>query len=83
MARLFKWSKKTTTKNSADNNINISTNTDIMFNIGKDLGKISSILNDLKERDELIVTRLDDHEYRIKKLEKWKIGGKNNGIKRS
>ena len=36
------WKSRRSTKNSADNNINISTSTDIMFNIGKDLGEIKT-----------------------------------------
>lgn len=70
MGWLFKGRR--VTKNSSDNNISITTNTDIMFNVGKDLGEIKNILKTLSEKDELIITRLNDHEVRIKKLERTK-----------
>lgn len=72
----FFFKSKRDTKNTSDNNISITTNTDIMFNVGKDLGEIKNILKSLAEKDELIITRLNEHELRITKLEK---GRRKNG----
>lgn len=71
----FRLNKKI--KNTSDNNINISTNTDTMFKIGRDLGEIKASVNSSIESLKLINTKLDNHEHRIRRIEKSiKNGGK-------
>ena len=66
--RLFRKSRRNT-KNSADNNINISTSTDIMFNIGKDLGEIKTSVDRNNKKLDRVYLIINDHTKRIERLE--------------
>lgn len=57
-------------KNSSDNNITISTSTDVMFKIGEDLGVIKNTLNANKFRFEKIEKKMLSQDKRIYHLEK-------------
>ena len=63
------WKSRRSTKNSADNNINISTSTDIMFNIGKDLGEIKTSVDRNNKKLDKVYLIINDHTKRIEKLE--------------
>ena len=63
---------KKKTKNSSDNNITISTNTDIMFKIGEDLGQIKSSIENNNHKLDKVYKTLKEHNYRILQLEKAK-----------
>lgn len=63
------WKSRRTTKNSADNNINISTSTDIMFNIGKDLGEIKTSVDRNNKKLDKVYLIINDHTKRIERLE--------------
>ena len=67
MAIFFK--NKRNTKNTSDNNITISTNTDIMFQIGQDLGTIKKSVDYNNVKLDKINKRLNEHNYRLNKLE--------------
>lgn len=56
-------------KNSSDNNITISTSTDVMFKIGEDLGVIKNTLNMNKFRFDKIDKKLLAHEKRLTEIE--------------
>lgn len=68
---LFFKSKKNT-KNTSDNNITIQTSTDIMFNIGKDLGEIKSSVEGNNIKLEKINKKLKEHHKRLERLENEK-----------
>ena len=70
MAIFFK--NKRNTKNTSDNNITISTNTDIMFKIGEDLGQIKSSIENNNHKLDKVYKTLKEHNYRILQLEKAK-----------
>lgn len=63
------WKTRRSTKNSADNNINISTSTDIMFNIGKDLGEIKTSVDRNNKKLDRVYLIINDHTKRIERLE--------------
>ena len=63
------WKTRRSTKNSADNNINISTSTDIMFNIGKDLGEIKTSVDRNNKKLDKVYLIINDHTKRIERLE--------------
>ena len=63
------WKSRRSTKNSSDNNINISTSTDIMFNIGKDLGEIKTSVDRNNKKLDRGDLRINDHTKRIERLE--------------
>ena len=63
------WKSRRSTKNSADNNINISTSTDIMFNIGKDLGEIKTSVDRNNKKLDRVYLIINDHTKRIERLE--------------
>ena len=63
------WKSRRSTKNSADNNINISTSTDIMFNIGKDLGEIKTSVDRNNKKLDKVYLIINDHTKRIERLE--------------
>ena len=63
------WKNRRSTKNSADNNINISTSTDIMFNIGKDLGEIKTSVDRNNKKLDRVYSIINDHSKRIERLE--------------
>ena len=63
------WKSRRSTKNSSDNNINISTSTDIMFNIGKDLGEIKTSVDRNNKKLDRVYSIINDHSKRIEKLE--------------
>ena len=63
------WKSRRNTKNSADNNINISTSTDIMFNIGKDLGEIKTSVDRNNKKLDKVYLIINDHTKRIERLE--------------
>ena len=63
------WKSRRSTKNSADNNINISTSTDIMFNIGKDSGEIKTSVDRNNKKLDKVYLIINDHTKRIEKLE--------------
>ena len=63
------WKNRRSTKNSADNNINISTSTDIMFNIGKDLGEIKTSVDRNNKKLDRVYLIINDHTKRIERLE--------------
>lgn len=60
------WRNKKQHRNSSDNNITISSSSDIMFNIGKDLGEIKSSINIHQVKT---IKKLNNHEQRITKIE--------------
>lgn len=66
------WKSKRNTKNTSDNNITISTNTDIMFKIGEDLGQIKSSIENNNHKLDKVYKTLKEHNYRILQLEKAK-----------
>ena len=66
------WKSRRSTKNSADNNINISTSTDIMFNIGKDLGEIKTSVDRNNKKLDRVYLIINDHAKRIERLEQKK-----------
>ena len=72
------WKSRRSTKNSADNNINISTSTDIMFNIGKDLGEIKTSVDRNNKKLDKVYLIINDHTKRIERLEQKR---KNNFFK--
>lgn len=63
------WKSRRSTKNSSDNNINISTSTDIMFNIGKDLGEIKTSVDRNNKKLDRVYLIINDHTKRIERLE--------------
>ena len=63
------WKSRRNTKNSSDNNINISTSTDIMFNIGKDLGEIKTSVDRNNKKLDRVYLIINDHTKRIERLE--------------
>lgn len=63
------WKARRSTKNSADNNINISTSTDIMFSIGKDLGEIKTSVDRNNKKLDKVYLIINDHSRRIERLE--------------
>lgn len=63
------WKSKRNTKNTSDNNINITTNTDVMFKIGQDLGTIKTSLNNNNEKLDKVYKKLKEHDIRLTKLE--------------
>ena len=63
------WKSRRSTKNSSDNNINISTSTDIMFNIGKDLGEIKTSVDRNNKKLDKVYLIINDHTKRIERLE--------------
>ena len=63
------WKSRRRTKNSSDNNINISTSTDIMFNIGKDLGEIKTSVDRNNKKLDRVYLIINDHTKRIERLE--------------
>ena len=63
------WKSRRSTKNSADNNINISTSTDIMFNIRKDLGEIKTSVDRNNKKLDRVYLIINDHTKRIERLE--------------
>ena len=63
------WKSRRSTKNSSDNNINITTSTDIMFNIGKDLGEIKTSVDRNNKKLDKVYIIINDHTKRIEKLE--------------
>ena len=63
------WKSRRSTKNSSDNNINISTSTDIMFNIGKDLGEIKTSVDRNNKKLDKVYSIINDHGKRIERLE--------------
>lgn len=63
------WKNRRSTKNSADNNINISTSTDIMFSIGKDLGEIKTSVDRNNKKLDRVYLIINDHSKRIERLE--------------
>ena len=67
---MLKWFKRTQSKNTSDNNISITTNSDIMFSIGQNLGEIKEIVKQNENRFNNIEETLKEHHKRIKKLEK-------------
>ena len=81
MGWLFK--NKRNTRNSADNNINITTSTDIMFSIGKDLGEIKTSVDRNNKKLDKVYMIINDHSRRIERLENRKhfnkfLKNKNN-----
>ena len=72
------WKSRRNTKNSSDNNINISTSTDIMFNIGKDLGEIKTSVDRNNKKLDRVYLIINDHTKRIERLEQKR---KNNFFK--
>ena len=76
------WKSRRSTKNSADNNINISTSTDIMFNIGKDLGEIKTSVDRNNKKLDKVYLIINDHTKRIERLENKRsnkfVKNKNN-----
>lgn len=67
MGLIFK--NKRNTKNTSDNNINITTNTDIMFKIGQDLGTIKTSLDNNNAKLDKVYKKLKEHDARLTKLE--------------
>ena len=63
------WKSRRSTKNSSDNNINISTSTDIMFNIGKDLGEIKTSVDRNNKKLDKVYLIINNHTKRIERLE--------------
>ena len=63
------WKSRRSTKNSSDNNINITTSTDIMFNIGKDLGEIKTSVDRNNKKLDKVYLIINDHTKRIERLE--------------
>ena len=78
------WKSRRSTKNSADNNINISTSTDIMFNIGKDLGEIKTSVDRNNKKLDRVYLIINDHTKRIERLEQKRSNKffKNKNIKK-
>lgn len=79
MGLIFK--NKRTTKNTSDNNITISTSTDIMFKIGKDLGEIKTSVEHNNNKLDKVYKTLKEHHKRIERLEneaKYSKSAKNN-----
>ena len=75
------WKSRRSTKNSADNNINISTSTDIMFNIGKDLGEIKTSVDRNNKKLDRVYLIINDHTKRIERLENSRNNKRNNFFK--
>lgn len=67
---------KTETTSIKNNTVKIETKTDIMFQIGKDLGEIKNGLNNVDKQFKDIYKKLNEHNYRISQLEKAKINKK-------
>lgn len=65
----FFWKSKRNTKNTSDNNITISTNTDIMFQIGQDLGQIKSSVENNNQKLDRVYKTLKQHDKRLEILE--------------
>lgn len=63
------FKSKRSTKNTSDNNISITTNTDVMFKIGQDLGTIKTSLNNNNEKLDKVYKKLKEHDTRLTKLE--------------
>lgn len=79
MGLIFK--NKRSTRNTSDNNITISTSTDILFNIGKDLGEIKTSIENNNNRLDKIHKKLKEHNKRLERLENERQnikGVKNN-----
>lgn len=72
------WKSKRNTKNTSDNNITISTNTDIMFQIGQDLGQIKSSVENNNHKLDKVYKTLKDHNRRLEILENERKNNKNN-----
>lgn len=70
MGLFFK--NKKSTKNTSDNNITISTNTDVMFKIGQDLGQIKSSVENNNQKLDRVYKTLKEHHKRILILENEK-----------
>ena len=68
----FFWRSKKNTKNTSDNNITISTNTDIMFQIGQDLVQIKSSVENNNQKLDKVYKTLKEHHTRISMLENEK-----------
>lgn len=68
----FFFKNKKNTKNTSDNNITISTNTDVMFKIGQDLGQIKSSVENNNQKLDKVYRTLKEHNRRILILEKEK-----------
>lgn len=73
------FKNKRNTKNTSDNNITISTSTDIMFNIGKDLGEIKTSIEHNNIKLDKVNKKLKEHSKRIERLENERQGIK--GVK--
>ena len=73
------FKNKRNTKNTSDNNITISTSTDIMFNIGKDLGEIKTSIEHNNIKLDKVNKKLKEHNKRIERLENERQGIK--GVK--
>ena len=78
MGLIFK--NKRNTRNTSDNNINITTNTDIMFQIGQDLGIIKHSIDNNNHKLDKVFSILKEHDKRLGVLEngKNKKNNKNN-----
>lgn len=63
------FKSKRSTKNTSDNNISITTNTDVMFKIGQDLGVIKTSLDNNNEKLDKVYKKLKEHDTRLTKLE--------------
>ena len=63
------FKNKRNTKNTSDNNITISTSTDIMFSIGKDLGEIKTSVEHNNNKLDKVYKTLKEHHKRIERLE--------------
>ena len=63
---------KTETTSIKNNTVKIETKTDIMFQVGKDLGEIKNGLNNFNKQIKDIYKKLHEHNYRIEQLEKAK-----------
>ena len=74
---MLKWIKRIRSSNSSDNNIQINTNTDTMFNIGKDLGEIKVGVLNTNLKIELMENKINENTKKIKKIEKIIYKNKN------
>lgn len=72
LSNLFKAHVDTKTTSIKNNKVSIETRTDIMFQIGKDLGEIKNGLNNVDKQFKDIHKKLNEHNYRISQLEKAK-----------
>lgn len=67
---LWKWIRKSHNRNTSDNNISISTSTDVLYDIGISLGEIKSFVKSNENRLNKLESKVNEHHKRIKKLEK-------------